>query len=44
MACRYPNKRGKEVRKLTESKYRKWMVIVAVATLAIAIIRLLTGQ
>jgi hypothetical protein len=31
------------VRDLNEMNYRKWMVLIAAATLLIAIIRLLTG-
>jgi hypothetical protein len=31
------------VRKLNETNYRKWMVIIAAATLLIAAIRLLIG-
>lgn len=38
-----PNGPLKEVRELTNSNYRMWMVVIALATLAVTIIRLLIG-
>ncbi len=35
--------RWKEVRTLKENNYRKWMIVIAVATLIVTVIRLWIG-